>query len=99
MHFFNINSHLCRNFSGQRISSQILKKPPANLFIFENSFHHVNGNPYGAGLIGESPGNGLPYPPSRVSGKFKTSPIIKLFNGLKKAEIALLYQIKKRKMG
>ena len=47
-------------------------------------------------LVGDSPGNGLAYPPSCISTEFKAFVIIKLFYCFNKAKVAFLNQIKKQ---
>ncbi len=55
----------------------------------------MNRNPDGAGLISDSPRNGLAYPPCCVSGKLEALGIVEFLNRFDKAEVSFLDKIQK----
>ena len=68
---------------------------PAGPDNFINRFYHVNRNPNRPGLVGDSSGNRLSYPPSSVGGKFIAFfPIVFLYRS-DQAFISFLNQIQK----
>ncbi len=56
----------------------------------------MHGNPYGSGLVGDGPGDGLANPPCGIGGKFKALAVVKLFHRLDQSQIPFLNQIQKK---
>ena len=56
----------------------------------------MHRDPDGPPLIGNGPGDGLPDPPRRVSGKLEAPIRLKLFRRFHQAQVPLLDQIQER---
>ena len=55
----------------------------------------MNGNPDGTGLVRNRARDGLANPPGCIGAEFIALPVIELFHGLDKPQIAFLDQIEK----
>ena len=58
-----------------------------------NHVDHVNGQPDGAGLVAESPGDCLPDPPGRIRGELESFSPIELLDRPDEPEVAFLNEI------
>ncbi|MPM81054.1 hypothetical protein SDC9_128106 [bioreactor metagenome] len=75
---------------------QLLEQLPGDADDLVDGLHHVYRNPDGTGLVRDGACNGLPYPPGSIGRELITLGVIKFFNSLNQAQIALLNEVEKQ---
>src|SRR6202453_4464635 len=89
-----LQPHLRGDLVGRRLAAEFLMQLTLDPGQLVDRLHHVHGHPYGAGLIGDRPGDGLPDPPGRIGGELVAAGVVELLDRADEAQVAFLDQVK-----
>ena len=95
-HLLHGDVHLRGDLLGARVVAQLLQQLAGNADDLVDRLDHMHRNADRARLVGDGAGDGLTDPPRRVGREFVALGIVKLFDGLDEAEIALLNEIEEQ---
>ena len=82
-----------RNLLRGWLPAQLLQKLAGGAHQAVDGFHHMDRNPYGPGLVRNSPGNGLADPPCGIGAELIPLGIIKFLHCLNKPQVSFLDQV------
>lgn len=78
---------------GRRLVAALLEHPALDPHDAVDQLDDVDRDPYGACLVGEGAGHGLPDPPGRVRRELVAPGVVELLDGPDQSEVSLLDQI------
>src|SRR5215831_6356661 len=87
------NIHALGDLFRGRLAPQLLHQLPRGADQLVDGLDHVHRNTDGAGLIGDSAGDGLADPPRSVRGELVAAAVFELVDGFHQADVAFLDQI------
>ena len=85
--------HLVGDLLRRGVVPQLLQKLAGGAHQTVDGFHHMDRNPYGSGLVRNSPGNGLADPPCGIGAELIPLGIIKFLHCLDKPQVSFLNQV------
>ena len=85
--------HLGRDFLRGGVVAQFLEELAGHPDDLVDSFHHMNRDADGPGLVGDGTSDGLADPPGGVSGELEALSEVKLLHSFDKTQITLLNQV------
>jgi hypothetical protein len=79
-----------------RLPGQVLQELSFQADQLVDRLHHVDRDAYGARLVGDGPGDGLPDPPRRIGGEREPLRVVELLDCSDQSEVALLDEVEKQ---
>src|SRR5262245_40130882 len=87
------NIHMLGDLCRGRLAPEFLHQLARRADQLVDGLDHVHRNTDGAGLIGDSAGNGLANPPRGIRGELVAAAVFELVHGFHQADVAFLDQI------
>src|SRR5205823_673111 len=90
------DTHHLADLVGGRFATEILEQLALHPDELVDRLHHVDGDPYRPGLVGDGPRDGLADPPRRVRRELVPLGVIELLDRSDQPEVALLDQVQEQ---